>query len=51
VLDKIKPNLLKENKNIYMTLLFASWWANPTHHGFNPDEPGSTWAESKINPY
>jgi len=25
-------------------LLFAGWWANPTQHGFNPDEPGSKWA-------
>jgi len=20
--------------------LFAGWWANPAHHGFNPGKPG-----------
>jgi len=34
-----------------VTLLSTGWWANPTHHGFNPNELCSRWAESKINPY
>jgi len=27
------------------------WWANPTHHGFNPCESDSWWARSKIDSY
>jgi len=41
-----------------VTLLSAGWWTNPAyhkfnsaHHGFNPVEPGSRWARSKINSY
>jgi len=29
----------------------AGWWANPSHHRFDPGEPSSWWAESKIDPY
>ena len=34
-----------------MIFLSAGWWANPAHHGFNPNEPGFRWAVSKINLY
>jgi len=44
----VNPNLIK---NTCVTLLSTGWWANPTHHGFNPNELCSRWAESKINPY
>jgi len=43
-----KSNLTKKHLR---NPLFASWWANPTHHGFNPGELGSKWDGSKINPY
>jgi len=47
-LPKCKAHLIK---NTCVTLLSTGWWANPTHHGFNPGEPGSRWVGSKINPY
>jgi len=31
-----------------MTLLSAGWWVNPTHHRFNPDEPGQKSTHIKI---
>jgi len=31
-----------------VTLLSASWWANPAHHGFNPDEPGQKSTRIEI---